>query len=153
MTSTARDPCTRCPDCGFIAPPESMDYGLAPDRSIDWTRPARVTCPCCHASYHIRAGDVLPVDDEMTCRRCGTPAACPAWAARVRCPGCGLFLLGPGLDSSQRGELRIAEGLAGLALRETCKAAGPRPRRRPGRRPWHQFSRGFLGGGPLPADQ
>ena len=123
MTSTAHDPYTRCPDCGFIAPPESMDYGLAPDRSIDWTRPVRVTCPCCHASYHIRGGDVPPLDDEMTCRRCGTPAACPSGAARVRCPGCGLFLLGPDLSPSQRDELRITEGLAGLALRETCKAA------------------------------
>jgi hypothetical protein len=33
-------PYTRCPDCGFIAPPESMDYALTPgEGSIGTGRP------------------------------------------------------------------------------------------------------------------
>jgi hypothetical protein len=43
--SAAPDPYTRCPDCGFIAPPESMEYTLAPAGGVDWNRPVRVTCP------------------------------------------------------------------------------------------------------------
>jgi hypothetical protein len=41
------------------------------------------------------------------------------------------FLLGPDLDESQREELPITEGLAGLALRETYLAARQRAERRP----------------------
>ncbi len=119
----AADPYTRCPDCGFIAPPESMDYTLPPSRDgIDWDRPVRVTCICCHASHLISAGDVLACDAAMTCHRCGTAAPHPAGAARVQCPGCGLFLIGPALTPSQRDQLAITEGLAGIALRETWKA-------------------------------
>ncbi len=125
-------PYTRCPDCGFIVPPESMDFGLTPDRAgIDWNRPVRVTCPCCHAGYPISAGDMVPPDAEMTCHHCGTGAPHPAGAARVLCPGCGLFLLGPDLSTSQRGELRITEGMTGLAARAAVQAAKDRraPRR------------------------
>lgn len=105
-TIMTADPYTRCPDCGFTAPPDSMDYVLTPDRAgIDWARPVRVTCICCHAGYHITAGDVLPPDAEMTCHRCGVGAPHPVGATRVRCPGCGLFLLGPDLTPSQRDEL------------------------------------------------
>jgi hypothetical protein len=50
----------------------------------------------------------------------------PAAPARVWCPGCGVFLLGPGLDEAQRAELRIAEGLADVALRETYLLARER---------------------------
>jgi DNA-directed RNA polymerase subunit RPC12/RpoP len=125
------DPYTRCPDCGFIAPPGSMDYALAPGRdAIDWEWPVRVTCLCCHASHHITAADVLPLDAGMACCRCGAHVACPAGAARVRCTSCGLFLLGPGLDDAQRDELRITEGLAALALRAAYQAAKDRAARR-----------------------
>ena len=88
--SAAADPYTRCPDCGFIAPAESMDYTLTAAGGIDWDRPVRVTCLCWRASHDIGAGDVLPADGEMTCHRCGPAAAHPAGAARVQCPGCGL---------------------------------------------------------------
>jgi len=129
--SAERDPYTRCPDCGFIAPPTSMDYALTPDLAgIDWTAPVRVTCFICHADHYPAAADVLPLDSVMTCKRCGEPVACPAGAARVRCTGCGLFLTGPDLTPAQRDELRIAEGLAGVALRETYLAARERARRR-----------------------
>jgi hypothetical protein len=94
-----------------------------------------VTCLCCHADHHIRADDMLPLDAKMTCRRCGPLAGHPAGAARVRCPGCGLFLLGHDLTLDQRGELRITEGLAGVALRETCKAAVDRAARHREERP------------------
>jgi predicted nucleic acid-binding Zn ribbon protein len=126
-TIMTADPYTRCPDCGFTAPPESMDYLLTLDGAgIDWGRPVRVTCMCCHAGYHITEGDVLPSDAEMTCHRCGACAPHPVGAARVRCPGCGLFLLGPDLTSSRRDELRITEGMTGLAARALVQAAKDR---------------------------
>ena len=87
--SAAADPYTRCPDCGFIAPPESMDYTLTAGGGIGWDRPVRVTCLCCRASHHIGAGDVLPADAETTCHRCGAPAACPAAAAASSAPAVG----------------------------------------------------------------
>ncbi len=123
----AADPYTRCPGCGFIVPPESMDYALPPGRDgIDWSRPVRVTCPCCHASYPISAADVRPADARMSCRRCPTAVPHPAGAARVRCPGCGLFLLGPDLTASELDELSITEGLTGLADRAAAQAARTR---------------------------
>jgi predicted RNA-binding Zn-ribbon protein involved in translation (DUF1610 family) len=128
--SPAADPYTRCPDCGFIAPPESMDYTLTAADGIDWDRAVRVTCLCCRASHHIGARDMLPLDTQMTCHRCGAVAACPAGAARVQCPGCGLFLVGPDLTAAQREELAVTEGLAGLALRETYLAARERAAQR-----------------------
>ena len=116
-------PYTRCPGCGFIAPPEAMSYSLTETGGIDWGRPVNATCLCCHACRTIGTGEVLPLDSETTCQRCGTPAACPAGAARVQCPGCGLYLPGPDLSEGQLEELRITEGLAGMALRETYLAA------------------------------
>jgi hypothetical protein len=107
-----------------------MDYTLTDGGGIDWDRPVRVTCLCCHASHIIGAGDVLQADAETICHRCGAAAAYPAGAARVQCPGCGLFLLGPGLTAAQRNELAVTEGLAGLALRETYLAAKERAARR-----------------------
>jgi predicted RNA-binding Zn-ribbon protein involved in translation (DUF1610 family) len=128
--STAADPYTRCPDCGFIAPAESRDYTLTPGGGIDWDRPVRVTCLCCRASHHIGAGDVLQAGAETTCHRCGASAAYSAGAARVQCPGCGLFLVGPDLTVAQRDELAVTEGLAGLALREAYLAARGRAAQR-----------------------
>lgn len=120
----AADPYTRCPDCTFIVPPESMDYALRPGSDgIDWTQPVRVACPCCHATYATSAADVLPADAAMSCSRCGTNAPHPAGATRIRCPGCGLFLLGPDLTASELDELSITEGLTGLAARAAVKAA------------------------------
>lgn len=81
-----------------------------------------VSCMICHARYDITAADVLAADSEMTCKRCFTSAPYPAGAARVQCPGCGLFLVGLDLDEAQRAELDITERLAGLALRETYLA-------------------------------
>jgi hypothetical protein len=129
---TSPDPYTRCPDCKWIAPPESMDYALADSGGIDWDWPVNVTCLCCHAHHTITADEVLPLDSQATCQRCGASVACPAGAARVRCTGCGLFLLGPDLTQAQREELRVTEGLAGLALRETYLAAKDRAARRGG---------------------
>jgi len=128
--SAAADPYSRCPDCRFIAPPESMEYTLTSDDGIDWDRPVHITCMVCHARHDITADDVLQADAEMACKRCGATVADPAGAARVQCTGCGLFLLGPDLDDAQREELRITEGLAGLALRETYLAATRRAQRR-----------------------
>jgi hypothetical protein len=96
---------SRCPDCGFIAPPESMDYTLRPDDEIDWERPVHVTCLVCHARHDITSADVLQADAETACKRCAAAVTHPAGAARVRCTGCGLFLLGPDLDETQREEL------------------------------------------------
>jgi len=133
--STARDPYTRCPDCKFIGLPGSMDYALTgppPDGDVDWSQPVHVSCMICHARYDVTAADVVQDDAETTCKRCGAASACPAAAARVRCTGCGLFLIGPGLDEAQRAELDITERLAGLALRETYLAAVRRAGRRAG---------------------
>jgi LSD1 subclass zinc finger protein len=87
----------------------------------------------CHAHHDITAGDVLQADAEMTCKHCAAPVAYPAGAARVRCTGCGLFLLGQDLDDAQCEEMRITEGLARLALRETYLAAKRRAEGGPGR--------------------
>ena len=124
--TAAPDPYTRCPDCKFIGLPGSMDYTLTgppPDGDIDWARPVHVSCMTCHARYDITAADVLHADAVMTCKRCSASVGYPAGAARVRCTGCGLFLVGQDLDEAQRAELDITERLAGLALRETYLAA------------------------------
>ncbi len=62
----------------------------------------------------------------MVCKRCSASVAHPSGAARVQCTCCGLFLVGPDPDQSQRAELDITERLAGLALRETYLAAKQR---------------------------
>jgi len=129
---SAFDPYSRCPDCRFIAPPESMEYALTSDGGTDWDWPVRVTCLVCHARHVITAADVVQADAVMTCKRCGAAVTHPAGAARIGCTGCGLFLLGPDLDASQHEELRITEGLASLALRETYLAARQRAERRVG---------------------
>jgi hypothetical protein len=55
----------------------------------------RVTCPCCHADHHIGTSDVLLGDAQTTCSRYAATIAYPSRATRIRCPGCGLFLIGP----------------------------------------------------------
>jgi LSD1 subclass zinc finger protein len=100
--SAAADPYSRCPDCRFIAPPESVEYTLTVDRGIDWDRPVHVTCLLCHARHGVIAADVLQAGAETTCKRCAATVTYPAGAARIRCTGCGLFLLGPDLDELQR---------------------------------------------------
>jgi len=119
----AADIYTRCPDCGLIGPPSSLDCAIADDGGIDWTARVEVRCVICHAVHSPGPGDVLPTDDVMTCKRCQAAVACPAGAARVRCPGCGLYLTGHQLTGQQLEELRIAEGLAGTALRARWLAA------------------------------
>lgn len=114
------------PVCRFIAPPESMDYTLTgppPDGDIDWSQPVHVTCMICHARHDVAAFDELHADTSMVCKRCSAPVTYPHGAARVQCTGCGLFLVGPDLDEAQRAELDVTERLAGLALRETYRAA------------------------------
>lgn len=102
-----------------------MDYALTSRDSgeIDWGYPVHVRCMVCGAQHTIGQADVLQVDAEMTCKRCAVIVAYPAGAARVLCTGCGLFLMGPDLTDTQRDELRIAEGLRGLALAERLRIA------------------------------
>lgn len=103
-----------------------MEYTLTgppPGGDVDWSKPVHVSCMICRARYDITATDVVPVDSEMTCRRCGVVTACPAKAARIQCSGCRVFLIGAGLDDARRTELDITERLAGQALRETYLAA------------------------------
>jgi DNA-directed RNA polymerase subunit RPC12/RpoP len=82
--TAAADPYSRCPDCKFIAPPESMEYTLNPDCDINWDRPVHVTCLLCHARHDITAADVLQADAETTCKRCAATVTYPAGAARIR---------------------------------------------------------------------
>jgi hypothetical protein len=129
VSAAAFEPYTRCPGCGFIAQPSSMDYMLGDRGGTDWTRSVRVSCTCCHHRYLIGRDDVLPLTAEQSCPRCtGTVTACAAGAGRVRCTGCGVYLIGSGLSDAQRDELRITEGMASLALRESYLAALQRVR-------------------------
>lgn len=118
---------TRCPECGWIAPPSSMDYGVTADcAAVDWERPATASCMCCHATYAISEADLLALDSEMTCHRCEAAVACPAGAARAQCTGCGLLLLGAELSERQVGDLTATEGAAARALRARYIAARAR---------------------------
>ena len=129
---SAAEPYSCCPDCRFIAPPGSMDYALTgppPDGDIDWSRPVHVSCMVCSAQYQVTADDVLQADATTVYKHCATSVNYPGGAARIWCPGCGVFLLGRDLGAAQREELRITEGLVGPALRETYLAA----KRLPGR--------------------
>ena len=133
--SAAPDPYTRCPDCKLIGLPGSMDYSLTgppPDGDIDWSQPVHVSCMICRARYDITAADVLHADATMVCKRCSASVTYPRGSVRVQCTGCGLFLIGPDLDAAQLEELRITEGLAALALRETYLAARHRAEGRSG---------------------
>jgi hypothetical protein len=59
--SVAADPYSRCPDCRFIASPESMDYTLTgppPDGDIDWSCPVHVTCGRVRAGVVVCAGEL-----------------------------------------------------------------------------------------------
>jgi hypothetical protein len=108
----------RCPACGFVSPPSSMSYvRLADGTGIDWSQRVEATCMICHAACSPGPADVMALDDAMTCRRCQADAPCPGTAARVRCPGCGLFLVGHRLTGGQQEELRAAEARASAALR------------------------------------
>jgi LSD1 subclass zinc finger protein len=91
-----------------------------------------MTCLLCRARHGITAAAVLQADAETAWKRCAATVTYPAGAARIRCTDCGLFLLGPDLDEPQRAQLRITEGLAGLALRETYLAARQRAGRQAG---------------------
>lgn len=108
----------RCPACGFTSPPSSMSYvRLADGTGIDWSQDVEATCMICHAACSPGPADVMALDDAMTCRRCQADAPCPGGAARVRCPGCGLFLVGHRLTGRQWEELRATEARAAAALR------------------------------------
>jgi ribosomal protein S27AE len=49
-----------------------------------------VGCGFCRAQTQITNSDILDRDTEHACSRCGTRTACPAYADRVVCRGCGL---------------------------------------------------------------
>jgi hypothetical protein len=115
--SAAADPYTRCPDCGFIAPPESMDYTLTPGDGIDWDRAVRVTCLVCHGSHHIGGGDVLQAAAETTCHRCGAPVAYRPERPGSSVSAAGCSCSGRTWTPGGGDELAVTEGLAGLALR------------------------------------
>lgn len=125
----------RCHGCGFTAPPSSMSYVRTADGTgIDWSQRVEATCMICHAVGSPGPADVMALDDAMTCPRCQADAPCPAGAARVQCPGCGLFLVGHHVTGRQWEELRDAEARASAALRTRwllAKQAGGRTR--PGR--------------------
>lgn len=72
-----------------------MGYTLNLDGDIDWDRPVRVTCLLCHARHDLTAADVLQAGAQTTCKRGAATVTYPVGAARIRCTGCGLFLLGP----------------------------------------------------------
>jgi LSD1 subclass zinc finger protein len=122
---------TCCPECGFIAPAESVDRALILGGGSDWDAPVSVTCLVCQACHQVTARDVLPASAHVTCRGCGTLTSYPAGAARIRCTGCGVYLVGPSLTGAQREKLRTAQGRAGAAVRE----AHLRERRRSGKKP------------------
>jgi hypothetical protein len=126
------EPYTRCPAYRFIARPSSMDYVISSGGGPDWDHPVRVSCMCCHHSYVIGRGDVLPLTAGQPCPRCpAVVTACAAGAARVRCAGCGVYLAGSGLDAAERERLAVSEGQAAVALRERYVAALRRAGRRP----------------------
>jgi hypothetical protein len=123
----------RCHACGFTAPPSSMSYVRPADGTgIDWSQRVEATCMICHAACSPGPADVTALDDAMTCPRCQAAAPCPASAARVQCPGCGLFLVGDRLTGRQQEELRATEASAASALRTrwllATQASGPRTR-------------------------
>jgi DNA-directed RNA polymerase subunit RPC12/RpoP len=108
----------RCRACGFTSPPSSMSYVRSADGTgIDWSQRVEATCMICHAAGSPVPADAMALDDAMTCPRCQAAAPCPAGAARVRCPGCGLFLVGHRLTGRQQEELRATETSAAAALR------------------------------------
>jgi hypothetical protein len=117
MTTDPDDVYLWCPDCGFISQPTSMSYVRASDGGIDWSRPVEACCQVCHSVLSPGPGDAPPLDDVMTCSRCQAAAPCPAGAARVRCPECGLFLTGHRLTGPQHEALRTAERHAATSLR------------------------------------
>jgi predicted RNA-binding Zn-ribbon protein involved in translation (DUF1610 family) len=129
----------RCPACGFASPPSSMSYVRSADGTgIDWSQPVEATCMICHAACSPGPADLMALDDAMTCRRCQAAAPCPGGAARVRCPGCGLFLVGHRLTGQQWEELRATEARTAAALRTRWLLATQRD----GPRTWPARPRG-----------
>ncbi|GGY71476.1 hypothetical protein GCM10010363_61030 [Streptomyces omiyaensis] len=88
-------PFTRCPSCDLVTQPDSAEYATRGDGTVDWTVAARVRCAACGHRHAITLADVLPATTTHTCVRCATESPCPAAAARMVCPGCGLSNQGP----------------------------------------------------------
>jgi ribosomal protein L37E len=86
----------RCPQCGRVAQPLSMDYVLVggPGSEPDETHPVQVRCQICHQPFDGR-GRWVTADSQITCARCGERSPAAHQAVRARCCGCGLFNFGP----------------------------------------------------------
>jgi len=86
----------RCPHCGRVAQPSSMDYALTggPGSEMNQARPVEVRCQSCHRLFDAR-GQWVAANTEITCSRCGERSPAAGEAVRARCFGCGLFNFGP----------------------------------------------------------
>lgn len=111
-------PYVRCPGCDLVGPAERLEYELSDVGDIDWAHPVHWECAECGYLDTITADQVLPADAGHTCVGCGTATPCPAAAARVECPNCGLIGLGPATaDPEIAGQLRAIEALHDMELR------------------------------------
>ncbi|MER5641890.1 hypothetical protein ABT095_33760 [Kitasatospora sp. NPDC002227] len=130
----------RCPACDLVGPPESADYAVTPDSTVDWTSPRgpEIRCGECGHLHTITEDDVLAFDAEHACTRCQHATACPASAARVQCGECGLVGFGPASSNEvlralttdteqlrrlqQRQQIQTVKALAGLTATRTGRA-------------------------------
>jgi hypothetical protein len=96
----------RCPGCGVIAAPASVDYPVTPDGQLADGRPIEITCTFDGHRYQVTAEAFLPRETAAGCRRrrCATTFPVPAAADEVVCPTCRLHQDGPGLDDEGRRE-------------------------------------------------
>ncbi|HEY6793462.1 MAG TPA: hypothetical protein VI248_02130 [Kineosporiaceae bacterium] len=94
----------RCPGCGVIATPATVDYPVTPDGRLADGRPIEVTCTFDGHRHQVTAAAFLPRDAVAGCRRPGCAATFPVPTAadEVVCPACRLHQDGPGLDDQKR---------------------------------------------------
>ncbi|GHF46028.1 hypothetical protein GCM10010359_55610 [Streptomyces morookaense] len=144
-------PYVKCPACGLIGEPGSVECHLTADRRhVDWAEPMKVSCSSCYTYSLITRSDIVDRDGEHTCSRCGDRTACPAGADRVSCWGCGLFAPGPASTGARAAYRHDVEQAAAQwaaarirAAKDDARARGalrptgppdppstPRPRRR-----------------------
>lgn len=111
-------PYVRCPGCDLVGPAERLEYELSETGDVDWASPVAWQCAECGYLDRITAEQVLADDAAHTCVACRTVTPCPAVAARVECPVCGLIGLGPATaDPEIAGQLRAIEALHEMELR------------------------------------
>jgi hypothetical protein len=108
-----------------------LDYGVLADGvSVDWSRRVAVTCNLCGSKHDMTSSDVVALNIEQTCARCGPLTPSPASASRVQYGSCGLINFGPAAqDAARRDEVAIIEGLHGMELRAAVEDARPRAAR------------------------